>query len=645
MKAVFRVTGAVALSLLLIFGSSLAAYAWSAQDPVQGNDPSMGAYSLFKIGESDDDAVIANFSNGVSQTVGTVGGFQVNGTFTFESGEPKTFQWEVISDHVVDYVFVKGGTLGYLISIENFPDVQGNQSGGYLYTYSGGAQSSSPGTFLTALPQSASNYHGISHVTFYFRDKPDPDPDPEPDPDGELIIEKVVILNGYDGELPTFEFEVYSTDESYYEVYSLVGAGETAPIVLDPSLTYIVKEIVDVDSPFQPAAETPVEYEVIFGDEDGYSFKAVFTNAYIPPQVDPDPDPDPEPDPDGELIIEKVVILNGYDGELPTFEFEVYSTDESYYEVYSLVGAGETAPIVLDPSLTYIVKEIVDVDSPFQPAAETPVEYEVIFGDEDGYSFKAVFTNAYIPPQVDPDPDPDPEPDPDGELIIEKVVILNGYDGELPTFEFEVYSTDESYYEVYSLVGAGETAPIVLDPSLTYIVKEIVDVDSPFQPAAETPVEYEVIFGDEDGYSFKAVFTNAYIPPQVDPEPDPDPIIPDPDPDPEVIPEPDPDPIIPEPDPDPIIPEPDPEVIPAIEEALILIDEEEVPLGPAFVPVDSSLPPESEPEDNFELILLDEDVPLGDALPLTGHVAPLGFYGIGAMLSAIGVYLKKKSKI
>ena len=530
MKAVFRVTGAVALSLLLIFGSSLAAYAWSAQDPVQGNDPSMGAYSLFKIGESDDDAVIANFSNGVSQTVGTVGGFQVNGTFTFESGEPKTFQWEVISDHVVDYVFVKGGTLGYLISIENFPDVQGNQSGGYLYTYSGGAQSSSPGTFLTALPQSASNYHGISHVTFYFRDKPDPDPDPEPDPDGELIIEKVVILNGYDGELPTFEFEVYSTDESYYEVYSLVGAGETAPIVLDPSLTYIVKEIVDVDSPFQPAAETPVEYEVIFGDEDGYSFKAVFTNAYIPPQVDPDPDPDPEPDPDGELIIEKVVILNGYDGELPTFEFEVYSTDESYYEVYSLVGAGETAPIVLDPSLTYIVKEIVDVDSPFQPAAETPVEYEVIFGDEDGYSFKAVFTNAYIPPQVDPEPDPDP-------------------------------------------------------------------------------------------------------------------IIPDPDPDPEVIPEPDPDPIIPEPDPDPIIPEPDPEVIPAIEEALILIDEEEVPLGPAFVPVDSSLPPESEPEDNFELILLDEDVPLGDALPLTGHVAPLGFYGIGAMLSAIGVYLKKKSKI
>ncbi len=387
MKAVFRVTGAVALSLLLIFGSSLAAYAWSAQDPVQGNDPSMGAYSLFKIGESDDDAVIANFSNGVSQTVGTVGGFQVNGTFTFESGEPKTFQWEVISDHVVDYVFVKGGTLGYLISIENFPDVQGNQSGGYLYTYSGGAQSSSPGTFLTALPQSASNYHGISHVTFYFRDKPDPDPDPEPDPDGELIIEKVVILNGYDGELPTFEFEVYSTDESYYEVYSLVGAGETAPIVLDPSLTYIVKEIVDVDSPFQPAAETPVEYEVIFGDEDGYSFKAVFTNAYIPPQVDPEPDPDP------------------------------------------------------------------------------------------------------------------------------------------------------------------------------------------------------------------------------------------------------------------IIPEPDPEVIPAIEEALILIDEEEVPLGPAFVPVDSSLPPESEPEDNFELILLDEDVPLGDALPLTGHVAPLGFYGIGAMLSAIGVYLKKKSKI
>jgi len=50
---------------------------------------------------------------------------------------------------------------------------------------------------------------------------------------------------------------------------------------------------------------------------------------------------------------------------------------------------------------------------------------------------------------------------------------------------------------------------------------------------------------------------------------------------------------------------------------------------------------ETEPE---EEIVVEEEVPLGDALPQTGQVAPELFYGVGSILSLVGIGLRKRFK-
>lgn len=69
----------------------------------------------------------------------------------------------------------------------------------------------------------------------------------------------------------------------------------------------------------------------------------------------------------------------------------------------------------------------------------------------------------------------------------------------------------------------------------------------------------------------------------------------------------------------------------------VIIDEEVevIPLGPAIVP--------EEPEEGEPILELPiEDVPLGDALPVTGHL-PISYYvGLGSLVGAIGIYLKKR---
>jgi LPXTG-motif cell wall-anchored protein len=79
----------------------------------------------------------------------------------------------------------------------------------------------------------------------------------------------------------------------------------------------------------------------------------------------------------------------------------------------------------------------------------------------------------------------------------------------------------------------------------------------------------------------------------------------------------------------------------------VVIDDEGTPLGDATEPVnfDSIY-------DNMELtteaptdeIILDEETPLADALPQTGQASPELFYGFGSIVSALGIYLKRKIK-
>lgn len=65
------------------------------------------------------------------------------------------------------------------------------------------------------------------------------------------------------------------------------------------------------------------------------------------------------------------------------------------------------------------------------------------------------------------------------------------------------------------------------------------------------------------------------------------------------------------------------------------ITEPEVPLGEATIEPTTEAPTE-------EVVLPDEGTPLGDALPQTGQLPSELFYGFGSLITAAGVYLKKR---
>lgn len=75
--------------------------------------------------------------------------------------------------------------------------------------------------------------------------------------------------------------------------------------------------------------------------------------------------------------------------------------------------------------------------------------------------------------------------------------------------------------------------------------------------------------------------------------------------------------------------------------------EEETPLGAPALDLDSIYadePAEEETTEAVEEIVLDEATPLADALPQTGQATPELFFGLGGLISAAGVMLKRKNK-
>lgn len=75
----------------------------------------------------------------------------------------------------------------------------------------------------------------------------------------------------------------------------------------------------------------------------------------------------------------------------------------------------------------------------------------------------------------------------------------------------------------------------------------------------------------------------------------------------------------------------------------VIIEEESVALGEANVfNFDSIYDNMTTEEATDEAIILDEATPLADALPQTGQATPELFYGIGGLVSALGLYIKKR---
>ena len=90
------------------------------------------------------------------------------------------------------------------------------------------------------------------------------------------------------------------------------------------------------------------------------------------------------------------------------------------------------------------------------------------------------------------------------------------------------------------------------------------------------------------------------------------------------------------------------EVVYVYSDGTVVIDEvEDVPLGPADnSSTEEEAAEEEEPivETTDEEIILDEEIPEGsaDQLPNTGHLPSGLFFTIGSLVSALGVYLKRK---
>lgn len=74
------------------------------------------------------------------------------------------------------------------------------------------------------------------------------------------------------------------------------------------------------------------------------------------------------------------------------------------------------------------------------------------------------------------------------------------------------------------------------------------------------------------------------------------------------------------------------------------VTEEETPLAPAGTPIDLDSIYDDMPVVEEEVVeeLPVEEVPLADALPQTGQLPVEGFYGIGGLISAVGIFIRKR---
>ena len=74
-----------------------------------------------------------------------------------------------------------------------------------------------------------------------------------------------------------------------------------------------------------------------------------------------------------------------------------------------------------------------------------------------------------------------------------------------------------------------------------------------------------------------------------------------------------------------------------------IIEEEDPALSaPEEIDKSVSAPEKLTTEEVVELVDLDEEIPLAEALPKTGQASPELFYGIGSLISAVGIFLKKR---
>ena len=666
---------AVFLTLLLVFGSGSGTFA--IPDPfdspylVHGNDTGattkfyyadtgdvfldVSSYSYLKIEEND-------FNNPPE--------FVAPGLWISWSVSGATMSWE--SNFPIQYVFVKSGNLSSSGPIELYTDQNTGNQYGYLYEYTGGEKSGVTSTSPRA----------VSHFSFIYRL-------PEV-VEYEISVKKIVSGDEDDAD-PTFQFQLVDELTDIVVATASVKAGETAAFTPKvPEGDYYIREVnppsgytpqSDIQVPASEVVQNPTYEFTNRFDKDLFTVSVTKTMSGIKPNP-----PVPftfelvkviEGEPDVWEVVDTIIIYNEgtesfdpveegtyfvrevdpginykvtgdseefyigpnnktvnktFNNEHLTYEIEVskYTFYDDIYDPYEIPnGLPQVFALSIEsePEFTF---ELWNIDDP-----ENPVFIDSLTLPPYGSGkFKPVEAGEYLVKEVDvPDHFRQVTVGEDDELV--KEIMLGGeegwegalfrfynqrlYDitvnkeitggGPNSTFTFKLFDaeTDEEIDEVM-IQGSG-SATFKPVPSGEYYVREM------------APPSGYALVGDNDLAAIvnsdqpedEVSFTNRYVTTEETTEGTTESTT-------ETTTE--------------STTETTTEATTEVttEETTEIITTEPVPLDLDII--------FDEPE--TEELIVEEEVPLGDALPQTGQLPAALFYGLGSLLSAVGVYVRKR---
>ncbi len=420
-------------------------------------------------------------------------------------------------------------------------------------------------------------------------------PTEEPDPLGSLTIEKVLTGDPEPAGTNNFTFQITHPDESITNE-TIDGAGT---ITLDELAlgTYLIEEV---------ESEMPANFSLVSDNnlvvtlsEQNLEDSVAFTNDYDEPQ-------EPE-EPEGSLIIEKEIFSEFYPDATNTFTFSIEGLE--YSSTRTIDGEGEVTISGLAPG-SYTVTET-GMPEGFTAVAivsgETLLEADSMTVDvvDDGTT-RVIVRNVYNEPE-------EPE-EPEGSLTIEKVLTGDPEPAGTNNFVFSITGTEFS--DTVTIDGEGEETLSGLVPGNYTVTETSMPTNFSFVSimanddviTASQSVEITVV----DNGERTVVFTNAYNEPEDNDEPVDD-------------------------DDDEDEPNGPTTFIDLTTDEVEI--EEPVPQAPAL----PKRPKVINPPD--EEIVLDEPIPEAPAaLPQTGELPPSLFYGLGSLLSLMGVTLKRKDR-
>ena len=427
---------------------------------------------------------------------------------------------------------------------------------------------------------------------------------PPPPPTGEIDVSKRVVNQNNEvvDDTATFMFRLYRlVEENWVEILSespffITGNG-TVTIDNLPLGEYRVVEV-SIPSGYELVTENNVQVEL---ELQNLEVKAEFTNRR---------DDTPPPPSRGEIDVSKRVIDeddNVIEDDNTRFMFRLYRLVEGEWEEvlsespFFITGNG-TVTIDNLPQGEYRIIEV-EIPSGYSLDSANNLEVEM---DSENLEGKAEFTN-----KKDDIPPPPPTR---GEIEVTKIVQRrNGdiFEGNGTRFHFELdMRIDDRWVTIDDGFIDGNGSLVFRDlEDGEYRVREV-DIDSGFDLISRNNLLVEI----EDGSEEEVEFINRRVPPTDDDDDDdddddtpPPPPTPTPTPTPPEIEE---------------IPEVIPEAPPVVEEVPDVLEEVEVIEEPV---------PEAAPEVKPTTIL-----------PRTGSTNPMLFSGLGGIILALGLFLKKK---